>query len=507
MSQQIVWFKRDLRIVDHAALARAAEAGPVTCLYVFEPEYWRQATTSDRQWQFIRESLLGLDVELRGLGGRLEVYVGSVIEALTALFGHFGQMTLHSHEETGALWTFRRDKAVGAWCRSHKVVWHQYVQNGVCRPVSKRGRRFREHWEDWATRPLEVLPPSLHFRSATPLCTVDELPHHAKNDALPCLGRQQGGSKPGRALLKSFLAHRGAEYNLRMSAPQTAEVNCSRLSPYFAYGCLSLREVAHAVRAARQTANSPELKRQLGAFYTRLWWHCYALQVLENNADMEVRALVPTMDRSSPGVDPVRFDAWRYGLTGWPMVDACMRYLHQCGWLNFRMRAMLVTTATHILSLPWNVVAQWLGHLFVDFEPGIHYPQIQMHSGAAGSPILRIYNPVTQARELDPDGEFVRKWVPELRDVPTGWIFTPWLLPVELRERYGLTECRGYPNPLVDFEKAHRAARLDITRLRERHNIRAAPGFNERPGRSSAIRRGRAKDASLEDQENQLTLF
>lgn len=177
------------------------------------------------------------------------------------------------------------------------------------------------------------------------------------------------------------------------------------------------------------------------------------------------------------------------GRTGWPLVDACMRYLHHHGWINFRMRAMLVTVATHTLSLPWRPVADWLAHLFVDFEPGIHYTKIQMHSSMAASPVLRLYNPVTQARELDPQGDFVRRWVPELHAVPDSWIFLPWALPAESRKRYGLVGEADYPVPLVDFESVHRQVKADIAALRNASQLQAAKGFNEKPGRTGSVRR------------------
>ena len=134
-------------------------------------------------------------------------------------------------------------------------------------------------------------------------------------------------------------------------------------------------------------------------------------------------------------------------------------------------------------------VADWLAHLFVDFEPGIHYTQIQMHSSMAASPVLRLYNPVTQAQELDPQGDFVRRWVPELRAVSNSWIFLPWALPAVSRKRYGLVGDADYPVPLVDFEAVHRQVKADIAALRNASQLQAAKGFNEKPGRTGSVRR------------------
>ncbi|HRM00056.1 MAG TPA: deoxyribodipyrimidine photo-lyase, partial [Acidovorax sp.] len=158
---QVVWFKRDLRVGDHAALAHASAAGPVLCVYAVELEHWHQPCISDRQWQFVRECLLSLDAQLKSLGTALEVHVAPVIQMLDVLYQRLGTFTLHSHQETGGLWTYARDRAVAAWCRDHGVRWHEYPQNGVVRPVSRRGRRFKEHWDAWAVAPLERLPSHL----------------------------------------------------------------------------------------------------------------------------------------------------------------------------------------------------------------------------------------------------------------------------------------------------------------------------------------------------------
>lgn len=484
---QVVWFKRDLRTQDHTALARATSLGPTLCLYAIELDYWCQPCTSDRQWQFVRECLQSLDAQLQALGAGLEVQVAPMVDVLDALHTRLGHFTLHSHQETGGLWTYSRDRAVAAWCRQRGVQWHEYPQNGVVRPVSRRGRRFKEHWDDWSMSPLETLAAQPAWLLPADGQTSALLSTTVRPDPLPCPGRQRGGLEPALDLLNSFLATRGKGYSAHMSAPATAEEGCSRLSPHIAHGSLSLRQIAQIVRQAHANAPPKHWHRQLNSYVTRLWWHCYWLQVLENQPDMENRALVPEMEHLTRPMEPARWEAWRMGRTGWPMVDACMRFLHHHGWLNFRMRAMLVTIATQTLSLPWRPVADWLAHLFVDLEPGIHYSQIQMHSSMAASPIPRLYNPVTQARELDPHGDFVRRWVPELRDVPDNWIFMPWVLPTEARKRYGLVGQGDYPLPLVDFESVHRKVKTDIATLRATFSIQAARGFNERQGRASRM--------------------
>ena len=486
---QIVWFKRDLRVQDHTALARATRLGPTLCLYAVELEHWAQSCTSDRQWQFVRECVLSLDVQLEALGAGLEVQVAPAVDVLDTLYARLGHFTLHSHEETGGLWSYERDRAVAAWCNQRGVSWHEYPQNGVVRPVSRREGRFKEHWDAWSMSHLEMLPAQPVWLSPATGQTPALLPIAVRTDPLPCPGRQRGGLQAARDLLDSFLAVRGEGYSANMSATATAEEGCSRLSPHIAHGSLSLRQIAHTVRHANANAAPKHWHRQLHSYVTRLWWHCYWLQVLENKPDMEDRAQVPEMERLLRPMNLAHWEAWTTGRTGWPMVDACMRFLHHHGWINFRMRAMLVTVATQTLSLPWRPVSDWLAHLFVDFEPGIHYSQVQMHSSMSGNPVLRLYNPVTQARELDPQGSFVRHWVPELRSVPDSWIFLPWALPVEVRVRFGLVGEADYPLPVVDFEQVHREVKAELATLLSNLNNQAAKGFRERPGRTGVVRR------------------
>lgn len=504
---QVVWFKRDLRVQDHVSLARATSSGPVLCIYVVELEYWQQSSTSDRQWQFVRESLLGLDEELQLLGAALEVHVAPVVKMLEALYLRLGQFTLHSHEETGALWTFARDRAVATWCRDRGVTWHEYPQNGVVRPMSRRGRGFREHWDNWVSSPLERLAQEPVWLKSAPNQNVKLLPESVKTDELPCPGSQPGGSQAAQEILQSFLASRGKGYSANMSSPLTAEHGTSRLSPHIAHGTLSLRQIAQTALRAKNIAPRGHWHNQLHSFVTRLWWHCSAIQRLENHPNMEQVALVPPMEQLSRPMDSDRFEAWRMGRTGWPLVDACMRFLHHNGWLNFRMRAMLVTTATQTLALPWRPVAGWLSKLFVDFEPGIHYNQIQMHSGVMGNHVLRIYNPLKQAIDLDPRGEFVRRWVPELAAVPDEWIFMPWAIPESLRHEFGLSGEGDYPTPLVDFESANRIAKAEIAGLHSKLGLKSASGSNERSRQVGRSRGIAAQKPPKEKPFSQPTLF
>jgi deoxyribodipyrimidine photo-lyase len=153
------------------------------------------------------------------------------------------------------------------------------------------------------------------------------------------------------------------------------------------------------------------------------------MQKLEDEPAIETRCLHPACEGLRPReADAARLAAWEAGETGIPFVDACMRYLRATGWLNFRMRSMLVAVASYHLWLDWRATGPHLARMFTDYEPGIHWPQVQMQSGTTGMNTVRIYNPVKQGRDQDPSGAFTRAWVPEVRDVPDRFLQEPWTL-------------------------------------------------------------------------------
>lgn len=474
---QVVWFKRDLRTADHAPLAAASAAGPVVCLYVIEPNYWRLADTSDRQWQFIRESLLDLDTQLTALGGQLTLYDGPASLALKAIHKAHGPFALHSHEETGNLWTYERDRAIARWCRQNRVEWQQYKQFGVQRGSQTQ----RGEWQQWRNQWLDE-PRNVMAAPQFALCSIGtaaaSAPGTIKQDTYHCPQRQRGGRREAKALLESFLNQRGERYRGSLSRTDRAAQFGSRLSAHLAYGTLSLRELIDALSDAQQSASGRWLQ-SLRSFESRLWWHCHFIQKLESQPNIERYPQIRPLAQLPVSDDQGWLLAWQSGATGWPMVDAAMRYLHHHGWVNFRMRAMLVSVGTHTLGLPWQKVAEWLAGQFVDYEPGIHYPQVQMQSGLSWNPVLRIYNPTTQARQFDPQGSFIRRWVPELRALPDQWLFEPWKLPTNLRNHYSLAWA-SYPAPPIDMVQANRQRKAAIVAIEQREGIERPNDRRER---------------------------
>lgn len=445
----VVWFKRDLRVHDHRPLALAAARGPVLPLHIAEPELWAQPDASARQWAAMREALVELRRDLAALGQPLVLRVGSVVPLLARLHRRHGIAALFSHEETGNLWTYTRDRAVAAWCREAGVPWTEIPQCGVVRRLPTRDG-WAARWEAFMAEPVTPPPAAL-----PPVPGIDPGPIPDAADLGlppdPCPGRQRGGRMAALADLESFLDGRGRDYRRAMSSPLTAADACSRLSVHLAHGTLSVREAAQAAARRRRGMTDPAWRASLDSFASRLRWHCHFMQKLEDDPAVETRALHPAYRGLEPSPDGARLTAWEAGRTGWPFLDACLRSLAATGWLTFRMRAMVASVAAHQLGLPWRVTGLQLARWFTDYEPGIHWPQVQMQSGITGINTIRIYNPVKQGYDQDPQGRFVRRWVPELAPVPDAFLQEPW--------RWDGAAGIDYPPPLVDHAQAARAAR------------------------------------------------
>ena len=440
---QIVWFKRDLRIVDHRPLIEAAACGPLLPLFVVEPEFWRQPDASERQWMFCRESLQELRNDLLELGQPLVVRTGDVVQVLDRARRQFGVERLWSHEETGNGWTYRRDQRVAAWARQNGISWMEIPQFGVVRRMKSRNG-WAQRWERQMAEPLVEVPPSLQRLELIDPGVIPERPCQGLATD-PCPQRQPGGRSSGLRELDDFLEHRASRYQRAMSSPNTAFTGCSRLSTYLAWGCLSMREVLQTSRA--------HSGRGVRSFESRLHWHCHFIQKLEDQPAIEFSDFHPFM-RGIRTSDVERMEAWCEGRTGVPFVDACMRALRAHGWINFRMRAMLMSFASYNLWLPWRESGLHLARQFVDYEPGIHWSQCQMQSGSTSINTIRIYNPIKQGQDHDPEGVFIRQWCPELRDVPAIHLHEPWSLG------------GGMPEPIVDVTASMQMAKDRIWEIR-----------------------------------------
>ena len=485
---RIVWFKRDLRAEDHAPLAEAAAGGVVVPLYIVEPALWAQPVASARQWRFVAEALYALRVRLADLGAPLVVRSGDAVDVLEALRRAHGIAALHSHQETGDAWSYARDRRVAAWARAHAISWHESPAGGVVRGLKSRDG-WAEAW-DRRMRAAQITPPALAPHGVDPGAVPDSRDLGLASDHASPLA---SGETAAHDRLASFLEHRGADYRRAMSSPVTAYEACSRLSPHLAWGTISTRIAYQEAKVARARHGNGRFRRSIDSFTTRLHWRCHFMQKLEDEPAIEHRCMHPLYEGlREPDHDPERLAAWEAGETGLPMVDACMRALAATGWLNFRMRAMVVSVAAYHLWLDWRRFGPPLARLFTDFEPGIHWSQCQMQSGTTGINTLRVYNPVKQSRDQDPDGVFLRRWLPELAGVPAAHLHEPWTMPESVQRRVGCRIGCDYPAPIVEPVAAARAAREAV------YARRRAEGFADAKAqvlhRHASRRRPRGED-------------
>ena len=486
----VVWLKRDLRLDDHGPLAEAGrlcETGAsMIALYVHEPSVWSAPDADASHLAFVDESLDELERAIESIGGRLVRRVGEVVDVLARLHAAESIESVLAHEETGNAITYARDRAVARWCRAKGIALREWAQNGVLRPNPGRDG-WSVRWQEFMKRARHPVPTVLRSPAVATIA-----PHEPGLSSALGLGpdtrvalRQRGGSSNAAACLNSFLLERGRDYQRTMGSPVEAWESCSRLSPHLAWGTMGVRR---AWQGAARRLGQLEVDREpnddrrawrgsVRSFMSRLAWHCHFMQKLEDEPAIEHRCMMPCTESLRSGMDPAleaqRLVAWQEGRTGYPMVDACMRALVQTGWINFRMRAMLVSFASHHLWLDWRTFAAWLGCQFLDYEPGIHYSQVQMQSGTTGINTLRIYSPRKQVEDHDPTGVFIRRWLPELQPVPDEFLAEPALMPGLLQQMVGCRIGDEYPQPIVDHATAYRAAQQALFLLRATPQARA----------------------------------
>jgi deoxyribodipyrimidine photo-lyase len=469
----ILWLKRDLRLHDHEAFCAAIDAGELTLLvYIFEPSVQQYPDWDIRHWRFVWQSLQEMNQKLADFGAKIHIFHEEVQTVFEKITKKHSVKTVFSHEETGTKVTFDRDKAMKRFFKKEGIKWQEFQTNGIL-----RGLKNRVNWDKAFTEKMiaPIQNPNLNKLKA---CNIAF--HNTVNESFPNIFplinqppklMQQGGESYAWRYLRSFIAERGRNYSKHISKPSNSRKSCSRISPYITWGNLSQRQVYQYTQTQLPTSG---FKKSLYNFVSRIHWHCHFIQKFESECRMEFEHINKGIkDKLVQPINENHLAAWRNGQTGFPLIDACMRCIAATGYLNFRMRAMVVSFLTHHLWQPWQAGVHHLAQQFLDYEPGIHYPQFQMQAGVTGLNTIRIYSPIKQSIEQDPNGVFIKQWVKELENVPTAFIHEPWKMTLIEQQMYQCELGENYPKPIINIEAARKHASDVLWGLKKEAKVKA----------------------------------
>ena len=454
----LVWFRRDLRDHDHAALSAAlAEARQVYCAFVFDTEILDELPEpGDRRVHFIRASLVELDAALRARGGGLIVRHATASAAIPALARQLGVDAVFANRDYEPA-AKQRDASVMAALSAAGIAFHTFKDQAIFdgnEVLTQAGRPFsvftpyKNAWLKRLTAADTAAWPCAGQLAGSELAGVPELGEigFAATD-LAAVGIQPGMSG-ARALWAEFQHGRLAHYGTRRDFPAVKGV--SYLSVHLRFGTVSIRQLGRAAVAA-----------EAHAWLSELIWRDFYFMILDHFPHVVGHAFKPEYDAIQWAEWPEAFAAWCAGRTGYPLVDAAMRQLKFSGWMHNRLRMVVASFLSKDLGLDWRLGERYFAGQLNDFDLSANNGgwQWAASSGCDAQPYFRIFNPIAQSEKFDADGHFIRRYVPELATVPNRYIHAPWLMGRIEQEALGVVIGRDYPGPVVDHATA-RAATL-----------------------------------------------
>ncbi len=449
----LVWFRRDLRDHDHAALSAAlAGAQQVYCAFVFDTEILDALPSRrDRRVHFIRESLLELDAALRKKGGGLIVRHGKAGEEIPALARELGVSAVFSNRDYEPA-AKQRDVAVARALEADGIEFHTFKDQAIFdgdEVLTQAGKPFsvftpyKNAWLKRLTVADSAVWPCTGQLASSDLSSVPTLTEIGfETTDLAEVGIQPGMAG-ARALWDEFRDGRITRYGALRDFPAVKGV--SYLSVHLRFGTISIRELVRAALAA-----------EANVWLSELIWRDFYFMILDRFPHVVGHAFKPDYDAIRWADWPEGFAAWCEGRTGYPLVDAAMRQLNFSGWMHNRLRMVVASFLTKDLGLDWRLGERYFAEQLNDFDLSANNGgwQWASSSGCDAQPYFRIFNPITQSEKFDPDGKFIRRYVPELAKVPNKYIHAPWLMGRIEQEAIGVVIGRDYPGPIVDHAKA-----------------------------------------------------
>jgi deoxyribodipyrimidine photo-lyase len=456
MNRTIVWFRRDLRICDHEPLWRAARRGAVIPVFVFDRALLHHPETGVARVAFMLDCLASLDADLRGQGGRLILRCGDPVEVLPNLVQEAKAEGIYAHTDCERLYGRVRDARLNAALaeRGMKIRW---FEPPASLPDLIPYPAYRSRWFQDMTAPQVPTPDRV---SVPPEMVSDSLPDLSELGHAPDgKGIPPGGTTAARRLLTHFLRAKSDRYYWQLSYPSA--VATSGLSPHIKFGAISIRE---CVQTIQQTPTQGDFRRQRSQqqLIARLRWGSGFTQRFRYLPQLEVRSLYTVFDDEGWAFDEDPYQAWQTGHTGFPMVDAAARCLQATGgWqaLNFRARAIYASFLGNLLGMDWRLGALHFMRHLIDGDCPIDHYQWAMQSGVThclDKPWTRIYNPGQVAVDrCDPEGTFIKQWVPELAHLSPEQLGTP-------------PPVKGYPAPILNYKQARQTRVQQLERQRSR---------------------------------------